>query len=369
MSGFNNPIVNAAGQLIRTLIKSANYVAGSLGWQITKDGNAEFNNGTFRGPLRITGPNNAVISIDATQPYPTMYFYSIDGTNYSQLSLINYASASAADFWISSGKWTPVDGVPRAARLFMAGAQSDLVYLGVARLTDGKIMGGYLDVAPGFTRHGYYNQAASPTILNYIQFQSNDALISAPLFRTPNTVVQIDKQLSMPLGARFTRDNNSTALAGDVGKGLQNYSIAYTSTGDTVAGAPFSAMIKSVQMTSVLWEAGRAYGVQIMGGFFSGTNACSVNFKLQSGTVANAGTTLWDYLWGPQFAGQVRAAPTGLAFVRRSPATSLVSDISLQFLNDSSAIGRHYADNGHPRGILIYDIGEAADYPFATEII
>lgn len=51
--GFNNPIVAASGTLIRLLMKSVNYVAGVAGWQITRDGNAEFNDVTLRGELLV----------------------------------------------------------------------------------------------------------------------------------------------------------------------------------------------------------------------------------------------------------------------------------------------------------------------------
>lgn len=55
--GFSNFVANASGMLVRTVLKSANYVAGSLGWQIGKDGSAEFNNATIRGSLTIGGPS------------------------------------------------------------------------------------------------------------------------------------------------------------------------------------------------------------------------------------------------------------------------------------------------------------------------
>lgn len=59
--GFSNFVANASGMLVRTVLKSANYVAGSLGWQIGKDGSAEFNNATIRGSLAIgTSPNPRV---------------------------------------------------------------------------------------------------------------------------------------------------------------------------------------------------------------------------------------------------------------------------------------------------------------------
>lgn len=51
MGGFNNPVVGALA-LIRAAIRSPNYVAGSTGWTINKDGTAEFN--TLGGSFQIT---------------------------------------------------------------------------------------------------------------------------------------------------------------------------------------------------------------------------------------------------------------------------------------------------------------------------
>lgn len=53
---FTNEVIGTNGVLIRNWLQSANYVAGVSGWQITKAGNAEFNNGTFRGSIEV-GPN------------------------------------------------------------------------------------------------------------------------------------------------------------------------------------------------------------------------------------------------------------------------------------------------------------------------
>lgn len=53
---FTNEVIGSNGVLIRNWLQSQNYVAGVSGWQITKDGNAEFNNGTFRGSIAV-GPN------------------------------------------------------------------------------------------------------------------------------------------------------------------------------------------------------------------------------------------------------------------------------------------------------------------------
>lgn len=48
---FSNTIVGGAETLVRSAIKSPNFVVGSSGWIIRKDGTVEFNSGVFRGTV------------------------------------------------------------------------------------------------------------------------------------------------------------------------------------------------------------------------------------------------------------------------------------------------------------------------------
>ena len=51
---FSDPIVGGE-TLIRRAIKSANYIANVAGWQISRDGVAEFLNAVIRGTINIAG--------------------------------------------------------------------------------------------------------------------------------------------------------------------------------------------------------------------------------------------------------------------------------------------------------------------------
>ena len=55
--GFENPIIAGTGALIREQIKSPNYVPGSTGWKVGKDGSAEFANLKARGDIEATTVN------------------------------------------------------------------------------------------------------------------------------------------------------------------------------------------------------------------------------------------------------------------------------------------------------------------------
>lgn len=74
---FTNEIAGGQGTLVRNWLQSQNFVSGVSGWQITKSGNAEFNNGTFRGSITSGNPsgkhlilNNSVTG-DAIDIYNT----------------------------------------------------------------------------------------------------------------------------------------------------------------------------------------------------------------------------------------------------------------------------------------------------------
>lgn len=60
---FSNPIV-AGEELIRSAIKSENYAAGTAGWRIAREGDAEFNDVEVRGTFSTVGPVYTVTIVD-----------------------------------------------------------------------------------------------------------------------------------------------------------------------------------------------------------------------------------------------------------------------------------------------------------------
>ena len=61
MAGFQHDIAGGSGNLIITSLQSPNFVDDEEGWQIAKDGSAQFNNleirGTFNGADFIINSN------------------------------------------------------------------------------------------------------------------------------------------------------------------------------------------------------------------------------------------------------------------------------------------------------------------------
>jgi len=171
--------------------------------------------------------------------------------------------------------------------------------------------------------------------------------------------------------ADFERQNGgNVSVAGDVGKGLVNFAYSNTASGLTVAGAPFSAEIVVMTITSHVFESGRAYRIVLLGGFNSGTAGTSGNFFLRKG-ITVAGVMWWDYYWSVAMlaGGAVGGIPGSHGYLRRTAGSNLTSSISLTMRSNNAATGQHYADATHPRGFVIYDCGEAADFPFAFDVV
>jgi hypothetical protein len=127
---FRNPILGGNGQLIRQNIHSENYVPGVAGWQITRDGDAEFNNVTTRGELFVGDSNQYMRAYVAPAPIsgPALtfnddaahltdgYIRAVPGGANGINSSITISSPYAAGE--SPSQLTLTSGNPRTANLF-----------------------------------------------------------------------------------------------------------------------------------------------------------------------------------------------------------------------------------------------------------
>lgn len=122
MSGFQSDIAGGGGDLIATSVQNPDFVSGSAGWQIRKDGSAEFNNVTIRGGLIEGAPGlyyngapalgNLIVSIaDAANTDGVGNAYLAGVTNYFNLTAVNinhgvitaYSAPGAAGPWTAAG--------------------------------------------------------------------------------------------------------------------------------------------------------------------------------------------------------------------------------------------------------------------------
>ena len=60
MSGFQHDLAGGQGKLITAQLQSPNFEASTAGWQVTKDGSAQFNNLSLLATLQIASNDAGV---------------------------------------------------------------------------------------------------------------------------------------------------------------------------------------------------------------------------------------------------------------------------------------------------------------------
>lgn len=147
---FTNQIAGGQGALVRNWLQSQNFVAGVSGWQIRKDGNVEFNNGTFRGSLTsgtnpgkhivlnnpITGDavdvydssNNIIYSIDANGNATSTFQPGNQASSVMSSGFISFfhGSASAREFVQTNSTVFPARGAFGALEMYVNGGDNGL---------------------------------------------------------------------------------------------------------------------------------------------------------------------------------------------------------------------------------------------------
>lgn len=108
---FSNPIVGGNDTLIRDKIQSENFVAGTSGWRIQRNGDAEFNNLLARGSLTTGPPGTEHVEISNT-PGKRIAFYTGEALETDPGAIdVDYDSGTDEAFLNILGP--SVDGNPR----------------------------------------------------------------------------------------------------------------------------------------------------------------------------------------------------------------------------------------------------------------
>lgn len=95
---FRNPPI-AGLVLVRPALQSPNYVAGSAGWSINRNGSAEFNAGTFRGPITtVVSGDTALLQGNA------LMFYNQTTPPASRAAVSGVSTATGSRMIIDSGR-------------------------------------------------------------------------------------------------------------------------------------------------------------------------------------------------------------------------------------------------------------------------
>jgi len=259
--GFNNPVSNALGTLIRAVLKSINYITGVSGWAIFKNGNAEFASGTFRGTITVTSPNGQKIVIDASTANPQLTFSSVDGTNFSSLSAPNPGGNSNVGIMARSGLFTPGDGIARRSRVYMDDTFG-LAQLAIVKDSNGNPKGG---------------QVQLNSTQGFIGYTDTDAAIQQNLvFVVTGATWNVDKVDFLGANVKYSNENTAGALVSyDQGRGIIAVMYYTGGTGATSVGATEVALVAWTAANSCRFKTGRKYSAEVGGGAFTSTAAPS----------------------------------------------------------------------------------------------
>lgn len=130
---FSNPVVGGEnGELIRSSIRSPNYVPGVSGWTINRDGSAEFNNVTIRfeigaGSIVVGQPGEPQVIIRTTATggrveFPTNSVHE-DGIAVIRSSILNEGDPD--EQLLLSVRGPSVDGIAEYVEMGMRSAAAD----------------------------------------------------------------------------------------------------------------------------------------------------------------------------------------------------------------------------------------------------
>lgn len=136
--GFRNGVVSGL-TLVREAIQSLNYLAGSAGWAIKRDGNAEFSNATVRGTLVAGSGPNIVIGADiptvvgsyysaknVTVTAVNIWYYNDTEFHYYLIGLVGAPTNSSI---VARGEYTVADGIKEIDRYFPVSGASEAWWL------------------------------------------------------------------------------------------------------------------------------------------------------------------------------------------------------------------------------------------------
>lgn len=109
---WSDPIASNDGSLVFPAIKSPNFTTGVIGWEITREGSAEFNNITVRGIFEAVSPSgsNVIVSADAASATVSMQPPTFGGETFSPGTLKTTSGATGTLMLIEGpGEITPTN--------------------------------------------------------------------------------------------------------------------------------------------------------------------------------------------------------------------------------------------------------------------
>lgn len=251
--GFSNPIVGGT-TLIREAIRSPNYVAGSSGWAINRDGTVEFSSGTFRGSLHVQDAAGSYVDISTSDASQIQVHKAGIGAGdwYLRVNPGGGYTAAAWSMGFNSeiGAYPPGDVFPNQGSVLILGATGQAIrFPNNARLYAGQAG------APSGTA-GTLTLGQIGTGLNY------DERCSLAVTGTLNVAQGTTLQSLLTAQAGISQTGNNLAIQNTGSNGASGTSAIYASNGkawlELTAGTGASWSDQNVVASSPSGNAGMA---------------------------------------------------------------------------------------------------------------
>jgi hypothetical protein len=308
---FGNPIVSGLGNLIREQIQSPNFVTGVSGWQIRRDGTAEFLDLIARGSLDVGGIPGVWIGPRDDPDFPSDLF---DESTLYVGAIVFYSTATEYQY-------IAIRSLGTGGSMEIGHVEGGTVY----KAFSVKLSVGVIPDLAGITNFAE-NRYVNDSVVN---FDSANA----------------DLQFASVSASRGLKDHVFSAVNGAAIGG---------ETADQTTTATFD------------WQAGRAYRIDFGGLMFgSVANQGLVNLR-----ATNAAGALWrQFRFTLPAGGPAAVECNGSGYVRRLLASGDLNNVPVCLTLTASAGTVTRAGGGtFPRFVKVYDVGTDTDYPDAFNI-
>ncbi|MBW5252041.1 hypothetical protein JGS39_24080 [Streptomyces sp. P01-B04] len=396
--GFRESIL-AGKKLVREAIQSGQYIPGSSGWTINRDGTAEFADLTIRssdgsgatveienGKAIFTAANGWQIIVDPTNNLPVIYFKDGDGdeagainaTGDNARSGLNVSSGPFADGVVPDYRWVTFMGEGTTTNSWQALRTRD---------SDTSVLNGGFLFLDRDTAQMAVIDTADPTVQTLLQIEKGVAIfdearvfVSArpatqPAFRVDvadpghtGFMVHVQREGS----AKFTvdKDGNVGALGDlacfgsvfvngvDQGRGLKDFAAI-------TASAPTVTTTETVGITSgtTTFMNGRAYEVSVRAWVQSTIASDTVQTRLRKTNAT--GQQLFDTFRTALINGaNTQSSIQYSTIIRNVSGAAIVAELAVTYFRASGTGNVLLGGNAvNPSWIRIKDIGPATDYP------
>lgn len=344
--GFSNPVFGGNGTLIRPAAQSPNYVAGSTGWMIARDGSAEFNNLTIRGTFQ--------------------------GTDFIINSSGIFLYSSTPALGNMSGSWAALAGTDAFGNAYPMGLK---IYSTFGNLVlgpvDGDILstgssGATIRIGDGELDFKQPGDNSTATIIQNLGGPTNGSLtLSSGKTNSSDTsaflalvskTVGVDPQILIRnyAGGQLSLMNDTI----DMGRGLQSdVSITANVTGITTT--------ETVLMTipSMTYKNGRAYRVTLWGLAQSTTASTYFLYRLRAGSASTTGTIYKDQMRVPVLSTASTNSAVSLVFTLTNVSGADITTAVTWTGSVAAGTGIFAASAGNVAQATVEDIGLASQWP------